>query len=123
MMNWFYKNTVNTSTKSTNVAPEVYIMFYKEDDVFRVSCGCPPGEEAKFADLWLVLTCGKNSDDILSAVQLNVSEESYNKILAEIKKITDLIKSLQEHTPATASEPLVKPSDVFRNIENANRTR
>jgi len=122
-MNWFYKNTVNTSIESTNASPEVYITFYKDGDVFRVSCGCPTGQENRFADLWLVLTCGKNSDDILSAIKLNVSDESYNKILDEINKITELIKSLQNCTPSKTSEPLVKPSDVFRNIENATRTR
>ena len=101
----------------------VYIKYYVEGGKVFIETNCPKGQEQFFADAWILATSPKNSDNILLSIKDKVDAESYKTISLEVKKVSAAIEILSSMMNPSTSGPIVKPSEVFRNISNDTKVR
>ena len=113
------KDTLDMFTKlfKKQEVEETSIKYSLQGDKLMLSCRCLPGDEKRFAELWLLATVDGAKQSILGTISTRVSKERYHLILEEVNKLENAAKALKEILQPR-SGPVVRPRDVFRNMSN-----
>lgn len=120
-----WKSIVNIFTKSkVEQETKIEYVLYPDKRV-ALRCYCRPGEEVRFANLWLLATAPNIGSEIISVIKSGVDRDIYDKINKEIDKLELTIDDIKEASKAkkTRKRLLIPPSCVFKEFNDENPVR